>query len=317
MHRTKPLLLALALLAIPVAAAPSATAVTPAPPSISDRPLYHPGLVKTAAALATVDAANAYVDRNFPLTTGYFHTTFCGSNCPNGTNPFYATTALARIDTAPDSNGYFFAHQFDMHGDGTGGGYVGLQTILITNGVNQGNGFIFSIFGATGGATGPMGGTLIHGTNEGDFWSLHVPFDWQVGHTYQYNVTHVRDAGWGLTTSVTATIYDKTTPATFQLGTLTVPATWGGFESTTFDWTEEYSPGSYPSCSAINPARVRWSGASYLTPTYPPQSTYGLPPANPHIATDSGCSNSASNDLGVDGGAGGNHGYEEVVGALS
>lgn len=274
---------------------------TTATPSISDRPpAPRFGATRSTSPLAptSVDAANAYTYRFYPSGP-----TWVGN------------TAMVNVADEGVNTGRFFMHGFWIVNGDSFGGYAGIQTHLTTCNpgcVDYGHGFIFSVWGATGG-TPAAGGTLVSGTENGRaFYSIHFPFAWVAGHNYDITVGR---SGTGLT-DVTATITDKTVPAAYPLGTLTVPSGWGGFLNQVNDLTEEYSPNSYASCTDISPSRATWLGtATHMTPSYPHYFVYPTS-SSTSIQTGTGCSNSAVIDTGT--GCSGNcDAYKEVVGATS
>lgn len=292
------LLVALALAATGLVAVP-AHATTPSPAGPSDVPLNGTEHAAVRAA-GTVDAANAYVDRTFPAGTAYYNETHVVP------------------EVAPDSTGYFFSHQVDFVNDGPGGAYIGLQTELFTNGVNQGNGFIFSVFGGTGVYPGNLPGTTaVHGFESGqEFYSIHVAWDWQLGHSYSLQLQQPGGcAGGALCAYVIGQIIDETDHRGGTLGSITFPPSWQGINpAATFNWIEEYLPSSYAACTDINPARGVWTGAERLfRKSAPAVSVFSTPPANPHIQTGTGCTNSAVVDLGGTPA----HSYRLIVGATS
>lgn len=159
--------------------------------------------------------------------------------------------------------GYFYMDGFHLTAQGPHnaqgfGGYFGLQTQLYPIG---GQGVIFSIWGAIEGAAN-IGGVYT-GTELGvPYVSLRASFGWTVGHWYRLFMQRqvVTGSKGELQTLIHAAFYDLTVPASYYLGWIRVPNTWGGF-----DWngqkaqlTEEYYPNSYPSCAAVPRSEMAW-----------------------------------------------------------
>jgi hypothetical protein len=243
-------------------------------------------------ALATVDAANAYVTRTFPATY-----------------PWQALSFQVKVEQTNDATGYFYATQFGLTNGNLG--YGGLQTQLYENGINQGRGAIFSIFGATGCAA--VAGGCFSFTEGGGGWSIKWPYPWSVGASYQMSF-FAHNTNGVFTGQIDATLTLVGYGSQF-MGTINVPTTWGGFGQTAVQWTEQYVPASYNACTDIAVSKAVFNGAVTVTPSYPPASFYPIATST-SIQSGTGCSNSAIIDLG--GGVGPNdHAYREIVGATS
>lgn len=288
-----------------VAAHASATPGPVGVPGPSDRPnvpLSRAQGHSTNAALAGGDAANTYVYEDYPAVTP--------------ADPYWQFGSREMVESViPSSSvGYFYSNSFYLVGGSALGGYFGQQTRLIncTPGcVNQGRGFIASVWGATG-ATPAAGSVAIHGTEVGsDFWSLHYAFNWVTGHVYQYTTTH--DFDYATNTfrpTMRFGVVDVTTGASYFLGTISVPAGWTSLTANTVQWTEEYFPNTYSSCSLINVSKAQWQRVGiFLTKAFA-FGTVAPTVDTPVIQSGTGCTNSADVYLGA-----GN--WRQVVGALS
>jgi hypothetical protein len=299
MHRIKPFIACLALLAAVFGVSQSAVPAHAAPTytlSPSDVPPYVPGQsgTSTRAAATTWDAANTYTDRTFQVLA----------------DPYVNHRSQLSIEQDQPSIGYFYADQFNFLNSGGNNGYIGLQTHMFTD-HDLGKGVVFSIWGATSfdtsgcAAAGCVGVSGVEGT---PFLSIRLPFAWVAGVTYEVRMIRGH-TGNVLNQRVDATIKDVTHNVTYSAGALNVPTDWGGFNSQTYQWVEEYLPNSYPSCSNILRTASIWGGittmatatSSSLTPTR----------STPHIQSGPGiCTNSNSYYLGQGS-------YRHVIGGTS
>lgn len=240
-----------------------------------------------SAAATTLHAANAYVERDWQPVP-YCGTSFCQ---PGQTpNPYIRSSASFRVDAVPNGGtARFFANQWGAFQNGDpNGGYGGLQTDVITNGVDQGRGAIASIWGALGATPGP-GVTAVSGTESGDtFWSLHLPYQWLVGD--QYTVTASTDLNGHITANL---VHNNAPYDSHLLGTFTVPSTWKGFGLSQAQWTEDYLAPPYATCSVIPVSRMHVFATATMTAGYP---NFGYHEFRdiPYIQSGTGCTNSAS-----------------------
>lgn len=242
---------------------------------------------------ATVDAANAYVQRNYATDVAPYDQFVS----------HHAVYVVGAAEQAGDPSGYFDMHAFSFVGGHSFGGYVGLQTRLIncTPGcANVGRGGIFAIWGATG-ATAPAGapaGTIVvNDTELGEpFWAIHRPIPWVGGHNYQMVVTRGCCVQNGFTTVVTAVINDLTGGGSWSMGTITVPSSVGGFVASVITDVEEYTPSSYASCGAVPVHRAKYWDA-YMHSAFTGAVRYPTTSV-PYIQSGTGCTNSASTHIG-------------------
>ena len=133
-----------------------------------------------------------------------------------------------RTDPSPD--GYFWSHQFWLVGGEAG--YVGLQTL---GSEPTGKIAIFSIWDAVT-ADGPVYVSRFDG--EGVGYSVRVPFDWEVGSTYELRVAAAGPHLW------------EAFVGARLIGRIEVPARWRGLRDVSIMWTERYA-GPVSSCADI------------------------------------------------------------------
>lgn len=279
----------------------------------SDVGLYHPGKKATSLApLAGGDAANAYVDRvlpdpSIPISSIYAH-------------GYY-------VEQTSNSSGYFYSTQFGFENGGTMGGYIGIQSILLDcyDGVgcyNRGHGFIFSIFGATGCQSVPSGGACFHGTNEGDFYSIHLPNNWSTNTQYAMSLSQgfTFVGGVYVPNGIVCGTVIQPGVTSWSMGCFNVPTSpQTGFSPNVYQWTEEYLPGNYADCNTIPQSRALFSGNISMQIPYPHYNQYLASASTPHIASGAGvCTNSASLYVDTQSGCGTHcDRYRLIIGATS
>jgi hypothetical protein len=176
-------------------------------------------------------------------------------------------TLTPRTDPSPD--GYFWSHQFWLLGGEAG--YVGLQTM---GSEPTGKIAIFSIWHAVD-AAGPV--FVSRFTGEGEGWSVRIPFEWDVGGTYELAVTNAGGARW------TATVDSRV------IGDIEVPARWLGLRDASVMWTERYA-GPTSSC-----ADLAYSVARFGVPTADGGTVAPTGHRN-HLAAPPGCPGSSITD---------------------
>jgi hypothetical protein len=137
-------------------------------------------------------------------------------DAPNGYASF-EWELTPRTDPSPD--GYFWSHQFWLVGGEAG--YVGLQT---RGSEPTGKIAIFSIWDAV--------------TAEGPVYVSRIPFEWEVGSTYDLRVVAAGLHRWEA--FVGAQI----------IGRIEVPTRWRGLRDVSIMWTERYA-GRVSSCDDI------------------------------------------------------------------
>ena len=133
-----------------------------------------------------------------------------------------------RTDPSPD--GYFWSHQFWLVGGEAG--YLGLQTL---GSEPTGKIAIFSIWHAVT-ADGPVYVSRFDG--EGVGYSVRIPFEWEVGSTYELRVVAAGPRQW-------EAFVDSS-----LIGRIEVPAPWKGLRDASIMWTERYA-GPVSSCADI------------------------------------------------------------------
>jgi hypothetical protein len=148
-------------------------------------------------------------------------------DAPNGYASF-EWELTPRTDPSPD--GYFWSHQFWLVGGEAG--YVGLQT---RGSEPTGKIAIFSIWDAVT-AEGPVYVSRFAGEGEG--YSVRIPFEWEVGSTYDLRVVAAGLHRWEA--FVGAQI----------IGRIEVPTRWRGLRDVSIMWTERYA-GRVSSCDDI------------------------------------------------------------------
>lgn len=237
----------------------------------------------SAAALAAVTLQNVYTDRNF---SSYWY--------PGRVPGYVSLNWRLKVEQTSDLVGYFYGHHFKHLNNTAGtGGYAGLQTILVTNGLNTGRGAIFSIFGATG-CTAGGGATCVSGSEPGGaFKSIHRPYTWITGRSYQFNLVALRNAAGQFNGQVNVTLVDTVTGASTLLGGIVVPIPWGLLDDDMIEFTEFYSQSE--TC-AVPQTFVVWEQYTVVFPTYPPQQRYATPQyggsSSSRLQSGTSCTNS-------------------------
>jgi uncharacterized protein DUF3472 len=160
------------------------------------------------------------------LITGTY-TDWHWPSAPNGYTSF-EWELTPRTDPTPD--GYFWSHQFWLVGGEAG--YVGLQTV---GSEPTGKIAIFSIWDAVS-ADGPA--FVSRFTGEGEGFSVRIPFEWEVGSTYELRVVAAGPHRW------------EAFVGAHLIGRIEVPAPWRGLRDVSIMWTERYA-GPVASCADI------------------------------------------------------------------
>jgi len=132
-----------------------------------------------------------------------------------------------------DGTGYFWAQQFFFDGT-TDGGYTGMQTGGIANGMNVGKLFIVSIWNALSAVPGPGAECEPFG-GEGVGQSCRLALPWREKVAYRFAIRFVTDHQWSLH------VVDPTLPGERLVGTITVPDTWGKLSPSTAGFTEYFA----------------------------------------------------------------------------
>jgi len=199
-------------------------------------------------------------------------------DAPNGYASF-EWELTPRTDPSPD--GYFWSHQFWLVGGEAG--YVGLQTL---GSEPTGKIAIFSIWDAVT-ADGPVYVSRFDG--EGVGYSVRVPFDWEVGSTYELRVAAAGPHLW------------EAFVGARLIGRIEVPARWRGLRDVSIMWTERYA-GPVSSCDDIALSVAR----------------FGVPSADGGAVAPAGRRHHLSEPLGCPGSAVGDapDGVVQVMGGM-
>ncbi|KVL25477.1 hypothetical protein WS97_00750 [Burkholderia territorii] len=158
------------------------------------------------------------------------------------------------VQSDPGDKSYvFWAQQFWFE---TGSiGYLGLQRVAGTKKI------IFSIWNATS-SVALMQGAVAEPFNEvGTGQHVIAPFDWQLGHTYQFRLENAGGSGPWWEVSVT----DRATNEHWDLGKIQAQAGWGNLQKKITTFTEVFINGH--SCELIPYARAVFG---------PPTSDHGV-----------------------------------------
>ncbi|SRR5947207_9809696 len=139
--------------------------------------------------------------------------------------------------TDPTPDGYFWSHQFWLVGGEAG--YVGLQTL---GSEPTGKIAIFSIWDAVT-AGGPVYMSRFDGEGEG--YSVRIPFEWEVGSTYELRVATGGPHLWE------AFVGGR------LIGRIEVPPRWKGLRDVSIMWTERYA-GRVSTCADLAHAVARF-----------------------------------------------------------
>jgi hypothetical protein len=152
----------------------------------------------------------------------------------------------------PGPTTYFWAHQWSF-ADGDVG-YFGLQAHDLRGDGSMGKLAVFSIWAAVGCADNPTCHSSIEGA---PFWTCRLAYDWEAGREYRLRVASPRPGWWS------ATVADLEVGADTLVGSIRVPARWGGVGGlgATYTWTEFYAanvPGGVASCDLVPYSKVRF-----------------------------------------------------------
>lgn len=235
-------------------------------------------------------------------------------NPPYPQYPYFAVDHQLQVEQTSDAVGYFYASQFGFVNGNIFGGYSGLQTRIDSdfNGQNDnGRGFIFSIWDATGCTATYPGAHCGTFANEGSGWSLRLSLNWATNNTYQFDVAEQFTNGV-FNGHVHVTVFNKTVPTTYSLGDITVPTSFGAMKpgESEFQFTELYSPTSFADCNTIPVSKAKFYAANWMTPLYPHSSVY-FSSTRTEVTSGAGvCPNAGITDLGAGS-------YREIVGATS
>jgi hypothetical protein len=181
-----------------------------------------------------------------------------------------------------NSQAYYYAMQWYDYGNGSEGGYMGLQTD------SNGQRAIFSEFGGISGY-GP--GTSQSFSNEGNGWQTLIPFSWSGGTTYEYYTYYNYTTSTG--SWFTSEIINVTSNTYYTIGTIEIPVSYGSAQRYINNFVEWYGPPalncSYYPYSDVTFNAVR--GAARSGNTYVNASPSNPPSATPNGSECSGVTN--------------------------
>lgn len=159
---------------------------------------------------------------------------------------FHVLDVSLTIEVAPRASSYYWAHQFWFVGGN--GGYMGLQTGGLINGVNRGKIAIFSIWDAVAAESDPPA-SVERFTGEGDGWSCRLPYDWEEATPFRLRLSLAQDVPapsgdwWECRVAHVGGIGEA------LVGRIQVPAAWRHLQSSSL-WFVEYF-GEVSGCDAI------------------------------------------------------------------
>ncbi len=164
----------------------------------------------------------------------------------------------------PGRTTYFWAHQWRFVGGDVG--YFGLQAHDLRDDGSTGRLAVFSIWAAVGCADNP---TCHPGTEGAPFWTCRLAYEWTVGRAYRLRVASRRPGWW------TATVTDPVDGADTLVGSIQVPASWGGIggPGCSSAWTEFYGanvPGGLTADARVPHSRVRFGVPAMRGPAAAP-----------------------------------------------
>lgn len=145
----------------------------------------------------------------------------------------YNLDSHTTITIAPPANATeFWSTQFGfVNGDG---GYMGIQNAGWFPDGHTGKLALVSIWGAIGAQ--PIQGTCSTFVEGGSGYTCRLPYEWVVGHDYQFRAWVVGAGQWLFA------LADKTTGVERQLGIIKVPASWGWIaRGSVINWTEYFA----------------------------------------------------------------------------
>ena len=154
---------------------------------------------------------------------------------------------------------YFYGTQvwFSSYtGNDLGVAYAGLQTNGYSAGQYIGKMLIFSVWDVNSGIAAP-GGTGAPFGGEGTGYSVHMPYNWQGGHTYHMHFYISKNATTG-NRLWAVSVTDLSTGVVQQIGQVYVPVSYG-FIYGPVTFHEMYISDTPTSCNAISPSEVSFS----------------------------------------------------------
>jgi uncharacterized protein DUF3472 len=153
----------------------------------------------------------------------------------------------------PGPTTYFWAHSWHFQGGDVG--YFGLQAHDRRDDGSQGRLAVFSVWSAIGCGDNPDCHPGVEGS---PFWTCRLAYQWRPGRVYRLRVAQVR-AGWWR-----ASVADLAGGAETTVGSIRVPATWGGLDLAARGsamWVEFYAanaPGGVAAWDLVPHTRVRF-----------------------------------------------------------
>ncbi len=182
---------------------------------------------------------------------------------PQGTYTFWRWPAAAAgagslawdltVLRDPGPTTYFWAHQWCFEAGDVG--YFGLQAHDRRDDGSVGKLAVFSVWSAVGCADNPG----CHAGVEGAlFWTCRLAYEWVAGRAYRLGVSRSGRGWWR------ASVTDNATGATTVVGSIQVPAGWGGLDlaaRASSVWTEFYGanvPGGVAARELVPHTSVRF-----------------------------------------------------------
>lgn len=194
------------------------------------------------------------------------------------------------LENGVSRDGYFWAHGFDLVG--STGGFIGLQyrggyQADPPDGVVQvENMLVFwmsshPLRAELGDVAYPNARKYLKIDANGEWWTIHALYDWQVCRTYRLRVArHSTEANGDIWYG--AWVLDTVTNVELFFGRILVPAAWGQISTTTQMWSNRIGFTELRSCSELEPVSAIFGYPTANSGTVhpgPPQNRFESPPS--------------------------------------
>ncbi|NMP25630.1 DUF3472 domain-containing protein [Rahnella sp. SAP-1] len=200
-------------------------------------------LIAMSLMATGMPAAMAHNDQGTTATPTIYFATHPNMKASNSLSSVSATMEVQEMtsDTAP----WYWAYQGWFMSEGAF--YFGLQP----NG-HYGKTALFSVFGkgTQSSFSSCKGGA--DSTNPDTGMSCHIPYDWEIGHKYTFNVKRINlDAKQSLATWK-GIVTDQTTGEQTTIGEIKVPARWSDIVPSIIGWAEWFQNGGLTCAQRTN-----------------------------------------------------------------
>ena len=202
----------------------------------------------------------------------------------NGKSGYESFEHGLRVDIEPDANvGFFWAHQGSFVDGDTF--YLGLQTLGRHPDGAEGKVAIFSVWNAREGSSSGIAQPF---SGEGEGFQTLIPYDWRANRKYRLRISRSGQNRKG--TEWTSTVRDESSGEEVEIGTITVPKSWGYLGPWSVMWSERYTGPDVRDCHDVGRSKVLFEA---------PRANDGATKATSHrnyLAEPANCPNSRVGD---------------------